>query len=99
MLILDQSFTYWPLQFTIRDWLMVLGMSLSVILSSTFKLLAFQNQKASKLQVLGNLCMVYQFLTDLFVFNAHFSSLQYWGIAVSMMTLVIEVYMTLKDEN
>ena len=43
MLILDQSFMYWPLRFTWTDWLMILGMSLSVILSNTFKLLAFQN--------------------------------------------------------
>lgn len=41
MLVLDQSFTYWPSVFTWVDWIMILGMSLSVILSNTFKLLAF----------------------------------------------------------
>lgn len=43
MLVLDQSFTYWLGVFTWVDWVMILGMSLSVILSNTFKLLAFQN--------------------------------------------------------
>ena len=29
------------------------------------------------------------------MFHTHFSPLQYWGIAVSMMTLVVEVYRTM----
>ena len=49
MLILNQSFTEWLYIFDWKDWLMMFGMSISVILSNTFKLLAFQNQKASKL--------------------------------------------------
>ena len=99
MLVLDQRFTYWLGVFTWVDWVMILGMSLSVILSNTFKLLAFQNQKACKLQVLGNLCMVYQFLTDVFWFHVHFSSMQYWGIFVSMMTFIIDIYMTLSEDT
>lgn len=59
MFCLDQSFFYYPQRFTTTDWVMLLGMTLSVIGSQTFKLLAFQNQAASKLQVLGNLQMVY----------------------------------------
>ena len=98
MLILNQSFTEWLYIFDWKDWLMMFGMAISVILSNTFKLLAFQNQKASKLQVLGNLCMVYQFLTDLFVFNTHFSSLQYWGIAISAFTFFVDIYMTVADD-
>ena len=42
--------------------------------------------------------MVYQFLTDLFVFNTHFSSLQYWGIAISAFTFVVDIYMTVMDD-
>ena len=49
--------------------------------------------------MLGNLCMVYQFLTDVFWFHVHFSSMQYWGIFVSMMTFVIDIYMTLSEDN
>ena len=55
MLCLGQSFVYFPLLFNWVDWLMLFGMTLSVIGSQVFKLLAFQNQEASKLQVLGNL--------------------------------------------
>ena len=43
--------------------------------------------------------MVYQFLTDVFWFHVHFSSMQYWGIFVSMMTFVIDIYMTLSEES
>ena len=49
--------------------------------------------------MLGNLCMVYQFLTDVFWFHVHFSSMQYWGIFVSMMTFVIDVYMTCTEDD
>ena len=49
--------------------------------------------------MLGNLCMVYQFLTDVFWFDVHFSSMQYWGIFVSMMTFIIDIYMTLSEDN
>ena len=42
--------------------------------------------------------MVYQFLTDLFVFNTHFSSLQYWGIAISAFTFFVDIYMTVADD-
>lgn len=59
MLALDQSFFYYPSLFSYIDWVMLLGMTMSVIGAQTFKLLAFQNQAASKLQVLGNLQMVY----------------------------------------
>ena len=59
MIVLNQSFTYYPSVFSIVDWLMLLGMTLSVIGAQSFKLMAFQNQAASKLQVLGNLQMVY----------------------------------------
>jgi len=43
--------------------------------------------------------MVYQFLTDVFLFHTHFSSLQYWGIFVSIMTFVVDVYKTLSEEK
>ncbi len=59
MLCLDQSFVKFPAMFSAIDWVMLLGMTFSVIGAQTFKLLAFQNQAASKLQVLGNLQMVY----------------------------------------
>ena len=59
MIVLNQAFTYYPSVFSVVDWLMLLGMTLSVIGAQSFKLMAFQNQAASKLQVLGNLQMVY----------------------------------------
>ena len=43
--------------------------------------------------------MVYQFLTDVFWFHVHFSSMQYWGIFVSMMTFIIDIYMTLSEDT
>jgi drug/metabolite transporter (DMT)-like permease len=75
MLALDQSFFYYPSIFSSLDWVMLIGMTMSVIGAQTFKLWAFQNQTASKLQVLGNLQMVYQFGFDVFLFNIMFSDL------------------------
>ncbi len=49
MLCLNQSFVKFPAMFTALDWVMLLGMTFSVIGAQTFKLLAFQNQAASKL--------------------------------------------------
>ena len=75
---------------------MLLGMTLSVIGAQSFKLLAFQNQAASKLQVLGNLQMVYQFIFDIFLFDTQFNELQYWGIAIIVITFALDVYFTVK---
>ena len=49
MLCLNQSFVKFPAMFSAIDWVMLLGMTFSVIGAQTFKLLAFQNQAASKL--------------------------------------------------
>ena len=49
MVVLGQSFFYYPSMFSVIDWMMLLGMTLSVIGAQSFKLLAFQNQAASKL--------------------------------------------------
>jgi len=43
MLALDQSFFYYPSIFTPIDWLMLMGMTLSVIGAQTMKLYSFQN--------------------------------------------------------
>lgn len=67
---------------------------MSVIGAQAFKLLAFQNQAASKLQVLGNLQMVYQFIFDVFLFNTHFNELQYWGIGITVVTFILDIYLT-----
>ena len=96
MLMLNQSFFYYPSIFSAVDWVMMLGMTLSVIGAQSFKLKAFQNQAASKLQVLGNLQMVYQFLFDVFLFNTHFNELQYWGIGITVVTFIADIYLTIK---
>ena len=75
---------------------MLFGMTLSVIGAQVFKLLAFQNQAASKLQVLGNLQMVYQFLFDVFLFDTMFSELQYWGIGITVITFILDIYLTVR---
>ena len=41
MVVLNQSFTYYPKMFSAVDWMMLLGMTLSVIGAQSFKLLAF----------------------------------------------------------
>lgn len=43
MILLNQSFTYFPSLFSLVDWVMLLGMTLSVIGAQSFKLMAFQN--------------------------------------------------------
>ena len=95
MLCLDQSFLAYPARFSMGDWLMLFGMTLSVIGAQTCKLYAFQNQAASKLQVVGNLQMVYQFLFDVFLFDTHFSELQYWGIGITVLTFLTDIYLTI----
>lgn len=99
MVMLNQSFLYYPSVFSAVDWLMLFGMTLSVIGAQTFKLLAFQNQAASKLQVIGNLQMVYQFLFDIFLFDTNFNELQYWGIAITVITFIIDIYLTVRSSE
>jgi hypothetical protein len=41
MMALNQSFSEYPLRFTLTDWIMLFGMTLSVIGAQTFKLKAF----------------------------------------------------------
>ena len=73
---------------------MLLSMSLSVIGAQSCRLLAYQNQLASKLQVLGNLQMIYQFLFDVLLFEESFTGLQYLGIAIMVFTFVFDIYNT-----
>ena len=40
--------------------------------------------------------MVYQFLFDEFLFHTEFSSLQYWGIGITVVTFVLDIYLTIK---
>jgi len=43
MLCLDQSFLYYPSRFSLLDWTLLFGMTLSVIGAQTCKLLSYQN--------------------------------------------------------
>ena len=99
MVMMKKSFLYYPSIFSVVDWFMLLGMTLCVIGAQTFKLKAFQNQTASKLQVLGNLPMVYNFFFDVYLFNTHFTSMQYWGIIVTMLTFVLDIYITFRSSE
>lgn len=99
MLCLNQSFLYYPSRFSLIDWIMLFGMTLSVIGAQTCKLLSYQNQEASKLQVIGNLQMVYQFLFDIFLFDTHFSELQYWGIGITVLTFALDIYLTIQPKQ
>ena len=38
--------------------------------------------------------MVYQFMFDVFLFNTQFSELQYWGIGITVLTFVLDIYLT-----
>ena len=99
MLCLNQSFLYYPMRFSLIDWIMLFGMTLSVIGAQTFKLKAFQKQEASKLQVIGNLQMVYQFMFDVYLFDTQFSELQYWGLIITVLTFVVDIYLTVYPEK
>ena len=99
MVALKQSFMHYPTVFTWTDWLVLSGMTVSVIGAQTCKLKAFQNQTASKLQVLGNLPMVYNFIFDVLLFDTHFSSMQYWGLLITVITFVIDIYLTFKNKD
>lgn len=41
--------------------------------------------------------MVYQFLFDVFLFNTMFSELQYWGIGITVLTFILDIYMTIRS--
>ena len=38
--------------------------------------------------------MVYNFFFDVVLFDTHFSSMQYWGICITMFTFVADIYLT-----
>ena len=40
--------------------------------------------------------MVYQFLFDVFLFDTNFSELQYWGIAITVITFAMDIYLTVR---
>ena len=46
--------------------------------------------------MLGNLQMVYQFLFDVYLFDTNFNEMQYWGIAIIVLTFALDVYLTVK---
>ena len=54
---------------------------------------------ASKLQVLGNLPMVYNFVFDVFLFDTHFSAMQYWGIIICSFVFMIDIAMTVQADK
>lgn len=99
MIITGQSFTYFLYKFSLLDWAILLGMALSVIGAQTTKLYSYQNQAASKLQVMGNLPMVYNFFADIYLFDTHFTAMQYWGIFITLGTFIIDIYMTYNTES
>lgn len=41
--------------------------------------------------------MVYQFLFDVFLFNTNFSELQYWGIGITVITFILDIYLTVRS--
>lgn len=41
--------------------------------------------------------MVYQFLFDFFLFNTCFSDLQCWGIGITVVTFVLDIYLTFRN--
>ncbi len=41
--------------------------------------------------------MVYQFLFDVFLFNTMFSELQYWGIGITVLTFILDIYLTIRS--
>ena len=43
--------------------------------------------------------MVYQFIFDIFLFNTNFNELQYWGIAITIVTFILDIYLTVKEPS
>ena len=43
--------------------------------------------------------MVYNFIFDVLLFDTHFSSMQYWGLFVTVITFVIDIYLTFRSDS
>ena len=43
--------------------------------------------------------MVYQFIFDVFLFNTQFNELQYWGIGITVVTFILDIYLTIRSSG
>ena len=43
--------------------------------------------------------MVYNFIFDVLLFDTQFSSMQYWGLFVTVITFVLDIYLTFRSSS
>ena len=73
--------------FSILDWICLLGISIGTILSQTLRFMALQVSTVTSLQPYTFLQPLQQFMTDILLFDAAFSGMQLTG-----MNMLIIVY-------
>jgi drug/metabolite transporter (DMT)-like permease len=85
------------------DWLLLLVFGVNAFAVQTLKYLALQYQDPAKLSHYQYMNSVYQLMYDLFLFNAVFSDLQWWGLIVMIMSYVTVggtgIYLQYKDDK
>jgi drug/metabolite transporter (DMT)-like permease len=71
-----------------KDWMAMIALSCTVLISQTLRFMALQNHKASALQPLAFLNPIYQFIADELLFHTVFTIWQMTGF-----TLVVGIFL------
>ena len=84
------NLTAWK-DFEAIEWICIVALSISVILSQTFRFKAVQYYQVSLLQPLSFLAPVYQLIADLALFSASFNMWQLVGLAIVCGVFFVEL--------
>lgn len=89
---------FWHLEFF--DWFLLFIFGVNAFAVQSLKYMALQYQEPAKLSHYQYMNSVYQLMFDVFLFNAVFSALQWWGLAFMFMTyFVVGVYSVIKMQR
>ena len=77
--------------FDAMQWVCIVVLSVTVIISQTFRFMAFQNEQAAKLQPLSFLSPVYHIIFDLTIFAAVFNIWQIIGMIIVCLVFFVEL--------
>ena len=77
--------------FEALEWFCIFALSVTVLMSQTFRFKALQNEQAAKLQPYQFLAPVYQLIADLAIFAASFSLWQIVGMTIVCSVFLVEL--------
>ena len=73
------------------EWVTIIALSFTNVVSQRFRFKAIQQSQVSRLQPLTPTQSFFQFACDLFFFNVEFTTTQYVGVAVVFLVFVVMV--------